>query len=216
MTDATRVEATSCCADADYATATDWPSDVSQAIYRRLDQLGFEGRSVLEIGCGYGRLLVGSLLAGATTATGVELDPDALDNARQRAEAAGVGERCALVEGDGAELDLGPHDLVVLDRVICCYADGDRLVERSAAAALHGYAFSLPESRGLRGAWNRLTYPIGNMLDRLRGEDRVYLHDVRAIERRLAAAGFRLHSGEWLGKWYLSVFVRDQSPDRAA
>ncbi|HLE58056.1 MAG TPA: methyltransferase domain-containing protein [Candidatus Limnocylindria bacterium] len=216
MTDATRVEATSCCADGDYAAITDWPFDVSRVLYQRLDQLGFEGRSVLEIGCGYGRLLVGSLLAGATTATGVELDPEALERARERADEAGVSDRCALLPGDGADLNLVAHDLVVLDRVICCYADGDRLVERSAAAALHGYAVSVPESRGLRGAWNRLTYPIGNMLDRLRGEDRVYLHDVRAIERRLVAAGFRLHSGEWLGKWYLGVFVRDQSPDRAA
>ena len=199
---------TGCCDEAGYVASTDWPSDVSPVLYEQLEQLGFAGRSVLEIGCGYGRLLIGALLGGGTHATGVELDPDALAEARERAEEAGVGERCELLEGDGAELELRPHDLVVLDRVICCYADGERLVERSAALAGTTYAMTIPESRGLRGVWNRLTYPVGDLLDRLRGEDRAYLHDVRRIEARLVAAGFRLHHREWLGKWYLGIYLR--------
>ncbi|MEO6060144.1 MAG: class I SAM-dependent methyltransferase [Candidatus Limnocylindria bacterium] len=201
-----------CCDEAGYATSTDWPSDVSQRLYEELEQLGFSGRSMLEIGCGYGRILVGALLGGATRATGVELDPDALEEARERAAEAGVDERCELLEGDGAELDLQPHDLVVLDRVICCYVDGERLVERSAALAGTTLAMTIPESRGLRGAWNRLLYPLGDLLDRLRGEDRVYLHDVRRIEARLVAAGFRLHRAEWLGKWYIGTYLRAPAP----
>jgi len=201
-----------CCDEAGYATSTDWPSDVSQRLYEELEQLGFAGRSMLEIGCGYGRILVGALLGGATRATGVELDPDALEEARERAAEAGVDERCELLEGDGAELDLQPHDLVVLDRVICCYVDGERLVERSAALAGTTLAMTIPESRGLRGAWNRLLYPLGDLLDRLRGEDRVYLHDVRRIEARLVAAGFRLHRAEWLGKWYIGTYLRAPAP----
>jgi magnesium-protoporphyrin O-methyltransferase len=197
-----------CCDEAGYAASTDWPSDVSPLLYGQLERLGFADRSVLEIGCGYGRVLIGALLGGASRATGVELDPDALEEAGERAAAAGVRERCELLEGDGAELGLSPHDLVVLDRVICCYADGERLVARAAALAGTTLAMSIPESRGLRGAWNRLTYPLGDLLDRLRGEDRVYLHDVRRIEARLAAAGFRLHRAEWLGKWYIGTYRR--------
>lgn len=203
---------TGCCDEAGYVASTDWPSDVSPLLYEQLDQLGFAGRSVLEIGCGYGRMLIGALLAGSTHATGVELDPEALAEARGRADDAGVGDRCELVEGDGAELELAPHDLVVLDRVICCYADGERLVERSAALAGATFAMTIPESRGLRGAWNRLAYPLGDLLDRLRGEDRVYLHDVRRIEARLIAARFRLHHEEWLGKWYIGIYRRAPAP----
>lgn len=212
MSRATQAQGCSCCGDGGYAATTDWPSDVSQVLYQRLEQVGFTGRSVLEIGCGFGRLLVGSLLAGASTATGVELDAEALEEARERAEEVGVSDRCALLPGDGAELDLAPHDLVVLDRVICCYAEGERLVERSVALAGHAYAMTIPESRGPRGAWNRVTYTLGDLLDRLRGEERVYLHDVAGIDRQLAAAGFRLHSGEWVGKWYLAIFLRASAP----
>lgn len=212
MSRAAQAGARSCCDEGGYAVTTDWPADVSRLLYERLEQLGFDGRSVLEIGFGYGRLLIGSLLAGATAATGVELDPESLEEARELANEAGVAERCAWLEGDGAELDLAPHDLVVLDRVICCYADGARLVERSAALAGHAYAMTVPESRGLRGAWNRLTYGLGAVLDRLRGQDQVYLHDVGGMELQLDAAGFQLERAEWLGKWYLGIYLRARSP----
>jgi SAM-dependent methyltransferase len=198
-----------CCDPAGYAESTDWPADVSRLLYERLAELGFAGRSVLEIGFGYGRLLVGALLGGARQATGVELDDEALDAARERAEEAGVDDRCVLVAGDGAELDLGAHDLVVLDRVICCYADGDGLVERSMAEADRAFAITVPETRGLRGTWNRVTYAVGGLLDRLRGEEPVYLHDVRRMERRLTAGGFRVERGEHFGKWYVAVYLRD-------
>jgi magnesium-protoporphyrin O-methyltransferase len=197
-----------CCDEATYAEVTDWPSDVSRALYERLGRLGFAGRSVLEIGCGYGRLLIGALVAGARAGTGVELDPEALDEARERAEEAGVAARCTLLRGDGAELELPPHDMVVLDRAICCYPDGDRLLDRSLALAGRAYAMTVPESRGMWGAWNRVAYTVGGMLDYLRGEERVYLHDVGRMERRLSAAGFALDHAERIGKWHLGIYLR--------
>jgi magnesium-protoporphyrin O-methyltransferase len=197
-----------CCDTPEYAELADWPSDVSRLLYERLARLGFAGRSVLEIGCGYGRLLVGALVAGARLGTGVELDSEALGEARERAEEAGVGARGTFLEGDGAELELAPHDFVVLDRVICCYPDGDRLLERSAALAGRAYAMTVPESRGLRGAWNRIAYTFGGIVDSLRGEERVYLHDVRRMERQLSEAGFRLDQAERLGKWHLGIYLR--------
>jgi SAM-dependent methyltransferase len=204
-------EGCSCC-QASYAEATDWPADVSRTLYERLERLGFAGRSVLEIGCGYGRLLVGALVAGGRMGTGVELDAEALDNARERADEAGVAAQATFVEGDGAELSLPRHDIVVLDRVICCYRDADRLLARSLASTALTYAMTVPESRGLRGAWNRVTYAFGGILDTIRGEERVYLHDLRRLERTIAAAGFRLQHRERLAKWHVGIYVRDSAP----
>jgi hypothetical protein len=97
---------------------------------------------------------------------------------------------------------------VVLDRVICCYAAGPRLLERSLAAAGRAYAISVPESRGLRGAWNRVTYTLGHILDWLRNGEPVYLHDVRRMERSLAAADFQLASADRIGKWHVGIYLR--------
>jgi magnesium-protoporphyrin O-methyltransferase len=197
-----------CCDQAAYAETTDWPADVSRTLYERLARLGFDGRSILEIGCGYGRLLIGALVAGGRMGTGVELDSEALDEARERAEEAGVAERSTFLLGDGAELELPEHDLVVLDRVICCYADADRLLARSMSSARVAIAMTVPESRGLRGAWNWVLYTFGSILDRVRGEEPVYLHDVRRLERSLAAAGFRLDHAEPLAKWHVGIYRR--------
>ena len=197
-----------CGDEAAYAEGADWPSDVSPVLYERLGRLGFAGRSVLEIGCGYGRLLIGALVAGARLGTGVEMDAEALDEARDRADEAGVAARSTFLPGDGAELELAAHDIVVLDRVICCYADGNRLLDRSAALAGRVYAMTVPESRGLRGAWNRLVYTVGAVLDYVRGDEPVYLHDVRRMERRLSAAGFALDQAERIGRWHLGIYLR--------
>jgi SAM-dependent methyltransferase len=198
-----------CCDQAAYAESTDWPADVSRTLYERLAGLGFEGRTILEIGCGYGRLLVGALVAGGRSGTGVELDPEALDEARERAEESGVAARSTFLLGDGAELELPQHDLVVLDRVICCYADADLLLARSMRSARIALAMTVPESRGLRGAWNWFFYTVGSILDRVRGEEPVYLHDVRRLERSLAAAGFRLAEAERLAKWHVGIYRRE-------
>ena len=197
-----------CGDEAAYAEGADWPSDVSPVLYERLGRLGFAGRSVLEIGCGYGRLLIGALVAGARLGTGVEMDAEALAAARDRADEAGVAARSTFLPGDGAELELAAHDIVVLDRVICCYADGYRLLDRSAALAGRVYAMTVPESRGLRGAWNRLVYTVGAVLDYVRGDEPVYLHDVRRMERRLSAAGFALDQAERIGRWHLGIYLR--------
>ncbi|MGH2457106.1 MAG: class I SAM-dependent methyltransferase [Candidatus Limnocylindria bacterium] len=201
---------TECACDyGSYASETDWPADVSALLYRRLLEVGLGGRSVLEVGCGHGRLLVGALLAGAATATGVELDREALDGARARAADFGLEGRIAFLEGDGADLPLEPHDVVVLDRVICCDQAPGELVGRTVVAAGGVYAITVPESRGMRGAWNRVAYAALRAWDRITGSpDRAWVHDVRRMEARLTAAGFRLTTAEHLGKWFVGIYRR--------
>jgi magnesium-protoporphyrin O-methyltransferase len=198
----------SCCTVGAYAETADWPSDVSRLLFAHLERQGFAGRSVLEIGCGYGRILIGAAVGGASRVTGVELDGEALEEAEVLAADEGLDGQIDWVEGDGAEVDLDPHDVVVLDRAICCYPDGRRLVSHSLAAAGQVYAITVPESRGLRGAWNRFVHASMGLWDAVRGEARVYLHDVAMIEALITRAGFRLETRERLGKWYLGIYVR--------
>lgn len=196
-----------CC---DYSERADWPAEVSRRLFDEVARVGFGERTVLEVGCGYGRMLAGALVGGARAVTGVELDPEAIVQAGERAARAGHRDRCTLVVGDGAIIPLAAHDIVILDRVICCYDDADRLVDRSVGAAGIAYAFSVPESRGLRGLWNRLAYGFEGAWDRLRRQPRSFLHDVEGIHRRLAAAGFQRDAWGREGKWYLAVYRRHQ------
>ncbi|HEX9609809.1 MAG TPA: methyltransferase domain-containing protein [Candidatus Limnocylindria bacterium] len=196
----------------EYSASADWPADVSRLLFERLAELGLQRRSVLEIGCGYGRLIVGSVIAGAARGTGIDIDADAIEAARTRAREAGVGERVRLADEDGASDALAPHDVVVLDRVICCEPDGELLVRRSVAAADWAYAITVPETRGVRGAWNRVAYAGDAVWSWLTRQERVYLHDVTRLERLIGEAGFRVHRAERLGKWHLGIYLRTEPP----
>ena len=75
-----------------------------RVIYQRF-QLTFElcgevaGKRVLDIGCGSGRYAVEFARRGAEV-IGLDFAPAMVEMARQRAVAAGVGERCCFVNGD--------------------------------------------------------------------------------------------------------------------
>lgn len=178
---------------------------------RLLDALTLDLReaapTLLELGCGSGALTLGLLERGARSATGVDLSADSLGVARRRAHAAGLTHRTSFEVADGASVRLAPHDWVVLDRVLCCYPDLDRLLGNSIAAAQKRYAFSVPASRGWRGFANRIWFWLEDATEMLRGRPCPgYVHDIGKIEARLIGAGFRRTRSSVARLWYVAVF----------
>jgi magnesium-protoporphyrin O-methyltransferase len=179
---------------------------------RLLEQLGDVGEvrpSVLELGSGAGALAVALVEDGAQRATGLDLSPVSVDTARRHAADLGVAERATFETGDASVAKLEPHDWVVMDRVICCFGDMDRLLANALPAVRDRLALSVPESRGLRGLANHVLWRMEDLVDTLRG-DRCpgYVHDIRRMHRLLADAGLRLRSERPTGFWYTAVFER--------
>jgi magnesium-protoporphyrin O-methyltransferase len=153
---------------------------------------------------------------GASRVTGVDLSAVSINIARRRADAAGFGDQATFEVGNAAEAALETHGWVVLDRVICCFGDVDRLVARAVDTAHERIAITVPESRGWRGLVNRPLWTLEYAWDRLHGGCRGYVHDLRRVERRLADAGFELAARAHLGLWFLGVYDRPKtaaSPD---
>jgi SAM-dependent methyltransferase len=69
---------------------------------------------VYDLGCGDGRLVVGAAMRGARRATGVDIDPERVEESRARAKAAGVEDRVKIVEGDLFEMDFSDATVVTL------------------------------------------------------------------------------------------------------
>jgi magnesium-protoporphyrin O-methyltransferase len=182
---------------------------VSQRLRDALLSLDPTGRTVLELGCGRGGLLLGLVQAGAARATGLDLSPASIDAARNRFERVQLSEHAHLSVGDAARVPLEPHDWVILDRVICCYADVERLLANTLPAARHIYAFTVPTSRGWRGVIARLEEWFENAWNTLRGRPCPgYVHDLDLIEERLAIAGFRLRHRDRQRLWHVAVYER--------
>jgi SAM-dependent methyltransferase len=182
---------------------------VSQHLKRALLCQDPAGKTVLELGCGRGALLLDLVQAGVTRVSGVDLSPAAINAARDRFERAERSEQADLSVGDAARVPLEPHDWVILDRVICCYPDVDQLLANTLPAAKRIYAFAVPTSRGWRGSIARLEEWFDNTLSSFRGGACPrFVHDLDLIEKRLAVAGFRLRQRDRHHLWHIAVYER--------
>ena len=76
----------------------------TRLMLRSLQDAALEGRTALDIGCGSGVLAIAAVKLGARSATGVDNDPDALDNATENALLNDMGVRVRFEEADFREL----------------------------------------------------------------------------------------------------------------
>jgi magnesium-protoporphyrin O-methyltransferase len=191
----------------------DTVAGVSAPLLDALTEAGLAGRTVLDVGCGIGDLALAALERGATRASGVDLSPKAIEEAGNLAKARGLAGRASFQVGDGSTTALPRADVVVLNRVVCCYPDADALLERSLAAAGNVFAFTAPASRGLPGLLNRIQTGVGNLGYRMRrkkyGGFRVFVHDVDRIDEQVRGAGFRpVRRERSRVVWDLAVYAR--------
>src|SRR3989442_447689 len=134
------------------------------------------GRTVLEVGGGIGAIQLELLRRGASNAENVEISPGyeavALDLATERGVADRIVRRVADFAVDNASASAA--DIVVLNRVVCCYPDMPALVGPPARLASEGDAFC----PGAGVGWMR------SMADRSRDEN--------AADSRALAAMYRV------------------------
>jgi SAM-dependent methyltransferase len=186
---------------------------VTRSLLAGLEEAGLHRRTVLDVGCGIGDLSIEAVGRGAASARGYDLSEKAIREARQLADERGVEDRTSFEVGDGAKVDLPRANVVVLNRVFCCYADANGLLERSLAVAGSVYAFTIPRSRGPIGVWERARAAVWNAWYRLRkqtfGGFQTYVHDVDLIDERVRAEGFTLvRQSHPRIVWHLAVYAR--------
>ena len=163
------------------------------------------GMSVLEVGGGIGDVQLELLRAGAESALNVELSPAYEQIAGELISAAGAEERVERRVLDfAAEAEgLPPADVVVLNRVVCCYPDVDALVGAAAGRARSWLVLTFPrETRLVRAGFALLN--LGLWL--FRREFRSYVHPVARIHA--AALGLRLVEERRGRLWQLAAFAR--------
>jgi len=168
---------------------------------------GIADATLLDIGGGIGAIQLELLAAGARAATDVDASEAYLATARAEAEERGFAERTRYLHGDFVALadQVAPADVVTLDRVICCYPDGEALVARSAEHARRLYGLVYPRDRW----WVRLAMRLENLGCFItRNTFRIYVHPQRTIDRILRSRGWqpRYHHAGWI--WQTAVWER--------
>ena len=194
-----------CCFDewaasnAKKARTNETTAPITAALLNALDQAGLEGRTVLDVGCGTGDLALAALGRGARSAAGFDLGAGAIANARALAQERGLSERATFQVGDGTQVALPRSDVVVLNRVVCCYPSADALLANTLGAAGNVFAFTAPVDRGLMGLYNRILWLLGTAGTRCVRRSSAGFACSSTTSARSTRASSELASVQWLG-----------------
>jgi 16S rRNA G966 N2-methylase RsmD len=179
----------------------------SRRIVDVLRAQGVEGRTLLEVGGGIGAIQLELLKAGAARAVSVELTPTYEDVARELLDEAGLAGRVERKVMDFAEAaaEVEAADLVVLNRVICCYHDMPRLAGAAADHARQVLVLSYPR----RAWWTEIGLTLANWIFWLtRSEFHVFLHPPAQVLATSESRGMRtVHDGAGM-LWTVAAFRR--------
>ncbi len=128
------------------------PSEAAATLLEIADRIdGIEGRSVLDLGSGTGRLAIGMAALGARPVRGLEVDVEAAQLATEAARA--LGARVDFLVGDVRSAE-GPAELVVMNPPFGAqrrHADRPFWERAFALAGRTVYAFALRDSRTFIG-----------------------------------------------------------------
>ena len=176
-----------------------------QKVFLEVLQDHTKNRTVLDIGCGIGGLGLSLLERGAAHSTFVDVSREYLRAAKDLAEEREVEGDTTFVEADFMQTDLSPADIVVLDRVVCCYPDAPALLRKAASQSETSLVFSYPRPVW----WMHFTGGLLNLGVRVwRKEYRFYVHDEETLLEAAKSSGHTLQEVRSVGVWKLAVFRR--------
>lgn len=171
-------------------------------LFSALKSIGYDNQSVLEIGCGTGFFHQKMIQSGASRATGIDISKKMIDYAESLASKKGLEEKTEYSIGDFVEShnQYHEHDVLVLDKVICCYPDSETLIRLSTRKCRKSYALSYP-----RDSWiPRYSFGvIGFILTLVRSEFKPRVYPVSWVVEQIEKAGFR-RSTHWQDYFWIS------------
>jgi hypothetical protein len=156
------------------------PDAASRQIVDLLRERGVEGLTLLEVGGGIGAIQIELLKAGLARAVSVELTPTYEESAAELLREAGLQDRVErrVIDFVDAAADVAAADIVVMNRVVCCYPDLPRLEGAAADHARQVLVMSFPKERW----WSKVVVWMANVgMAMARREFRIFLHPVAQI-----------------------------------
>jgi hypothetical protein len=160
----------------------------SATIAAQLTDLGVRRSSILEIGGGLGEIQVVMLEKGlAERATNVDLAANWEEPAARLLVERGMQDRVTRLCGDFVKIapTLPMFDLVILNRVVCCYPNWRSLLSQACSRTRDHLIFTFPRP------WTRPIVSIENLYQRLRGRSfRAFVHSAEAMIALITQAGF--------------------------
>jgi 2-polyprenyl-3-methyl-5-hydroxy-6-metoxy-1,4-benzoquinol methylase len=179
----------------------------ARVIVDYLEHRGVRDATVLEIGGGIGEIQIELLKRGAAHSVNLELSPAYDEEARRLLRELGLEGRVERRTCDIAVHpdEVSPADVVVLNRVVCCYPDYEGLLTAVAEHTRGVVVFSYPP----RNVVSRLVVGAENAWFRLRGKEfRTFAHPPAALLATLEQNGLRRTFGHRGLVWRVAALER--------
>ena len=179
----------------------------SRRIARLLKQQGIEGRTLLEVGGGVGAIQIELLKAGITRAVNIELTPTYEQAAQALLREAGLEDRVERRVMDFAEAapEVEDADIVVMNRVLCCYPDMPKLAGAAADHTRQVLVVSFPKERW----WTRVLVTLGDLALRVaRRQFKIFLHSPDKIIATAERHGLKTISNQASFFWQVASLRR--------
>lgn len=116
--------------------------ETTRLCLRVLEKYVFDGSKMLDVGCGSGILSIASVLLGADSAFGVDIDPTAVRTANENSRLNKVSQRCRFVAGNLTDKVEGTYDIVaaniVADAIIMLSKDVGKFMNDSSVYIMSG------------------------------------------------------------------------------
>ena len=182
----------------------------SQLLLDFLSKEGLVGKTVLEIGCGTGFLALETLRHGASSCVGVDLSSAAIHEANEFAKESGLQDRARFEVANAASTHQPTSDIVIMDKVLCCYPDAGALLKTASESSRELLGFVVPRDEGLMKPAMKVGIVLINLGERLRKTGfRLYLHPLRSIDELLAGSGFQRENKAKSRFWLVFLYRRN-------
>ena len=180
---------------------------LARSLVDYLSSREIDDTDVLEVGGGLGHLQLELFRSGAASSVNIELSAGYEEAAAELLDSEGLGDRVERRLGDFVALQdrVSPADIVLLNRVVCCYPRMPEMMGAALNKTKRFLALSFPRERWFM----KMAIAAGNAWWAMRSCDfRAYVHPVSEIESLARDSGFEIaYRYRSLG-WQAVVFER--------
>ena len=180
---------------------------ITKMMLEGIEELGIEGKCVLEVGGGVGGAHRKLLHNGASKAYATELSQEMINLASEFTKEENLEDRVEYILGDIVEMngEVPEVDITLHDKVVCCYEFCDALIDKTLSKTNNIYAFVMPRDRLFVKFGFRFFMMV---LKLLRWDFHPFLHPVQPILDKIEAAGFKLKYENTTIIWDARVFEK--------
>ena len=185
------------------------PDKPSKVLIEALTSHDLQGKTILDVGCGSGDVHLTLLDRGAASAEGIDVSSGMLDQARDLARSMGHESRVVYRQGDFLEQEPSkqPADIVILDKVLCCYEFPEKLIQKAASRSGDFIALSYPSTSLLSAISFRFMNRLGRLL---RWSFYPFYHDPDLLLDLAVQSGLKPVFSDRTLIWQITILRREQ------